>query len=62
MRGGEGDVAHAGTVGERGRAQEQGDGDEHSAHCTVVLAGQRPCPLRQAPASASARGELRASR
>ena len=31
VRGGEGDGGHAATVGERRRAQDQGDGDEHSA-------------------------------
>ena len=39
-------------TGMRTRREE---GDNHSAHCTIALAGQRPCPLRQAPASASSR-------
>ena len=55
---GEGDAAHAGTVGERGRAQECGGGDEHSAQRTIGLAGPRPCSLRRAPALVSARREL----
>ena len=62
VRGGEGDAAHAGTMGEWGRAQEQGDGNEHSANRTVGLAGPCPCSLRRAPASASAREELRTLR
>jgi len=61
-RGEEGDAAHAATVGGRRRAQERGEGDEHSAHRTVGLAGPCPCSLRRAPASASARGELMALR
>lgn len=59
---GEGDAAHAGTVGEWRRAQGREGGDEHSAHHTVALAGPRPCWLRRAPASVSARRELRRSR
>ena len=62
VRGGEGDGGHAATVGERRRAQDQGNGDEHSALRTVGLAGPCPCSLRRAPASASAREELRTSR
>ena len=62
VRGGEGDAAHAGTMGERGREQDREEGDEHSAERTVALAGPRPCSLRRAPASASARAELRGSR
>ena len=62
VRGEEGDAAHAATVGGRRRAQERGEGDEHSAHRTVGLAGPCPCSLRRAPASASARGELMALR
>ena len=46
VRAGEGDAAHAGTVGERGRAQDREEGDEHSAERTVALAGPRPCLLR----------------
>lgn len=56
VRGGEGDATHAGTVGERRRAQDQEEGDEHSAERTMALAGPRPCSLRRPPASASARG------
>ena len=59
VRGREGGAAHAAIVGERGRAQERGEGDKHSAHHTVGLAGPCPCSLQRAPASASARGELR---
>ena len=59
VRGGEGDATHAATVGERGRAQNRGEGDEHSAHRTVTLAGPCPCLLQRALASVSARGELR---
>ena len=55
-------VAHAGTVGERGRALGHWGDDEHSAHRTVTLAEPRPCSLRRAPASASVRGELMALR
>ena len=62
VRGGEGDGGHAATVGERRRAQDQGDGDEHSALRTVGLAGPCPCSLRRAPASVIAREELRTSR
>ena len=58
VREGEEDVAHAGTVGEWGRAKGRGEDDEHSAPRTVALAGPCPCPLRRAPASASARVEL----
>ena len=46
VRGEEGDAAHATTVGGRRRAQERGEGDEHSAHRTVGLAGPCPCSLR----------------
>ena len=62
VREGEGDGGHTATVGERRRAQDQGDGDEHSALRTVGLAGPRTCSLRRALASASAREELRALR
>ena len=62
LRGGEGDATHAATVGERGRTQERGEGDEHSAHRTVGLVGPRPCSLRRAPSSVSAREELRTLR
>ena len=37
----------------------EGEDDEHSAQCTVFFAGPCPCPLRRAPALASARVELR---
>ena len=62
VRGGEGDRGHAATMGRRRRAQDQEDGDEHSALRTVGLAGPFPCSLRRARASASAREELRTSR
>ena len=62
VRGGEGDGGHAATVGEWRRAQDQEDGDEHSALRTVGLAGPCPCSLRRAPASAIARGKLMALR
>ena len=58
VREGEEDIAHAGTVGERGRAQGREEDDEHSAPCTVALVGPCPCPLRRAPESASSRAEL----
>ena len=62
VRGGEGDESHAATVGERRRAQDQGDGDEQSALRTVGLAGSCPCSLRRAPASVSTREELNTPR
>ena len=51
-----------GDCWEQGRAQERGEGDEHSAQRTVGLAGPCLCLLRRAPASASARVKLMALR
>ena len=50
---------HAGAVGELRRAQERGTRRAQGHIHTVALAAPCHCSLRQAPASASARVQLR---
>ena len=59
VRGGEDAGDHAGAVDEQLQAQKRGTRRAQGHGCTVALAASCLCLLRRAPASASARAELR---